>query len=189
MKNSNYTIKTINKGTAEHFLATNHYLSQQGNSVPSGVRYYGLIDEDKLIGVAIFSTMSSQNTAKGCFGLTDTNQQGFYEIRRLAVTDGSAAWFLSRCLAKFCADFDVKAIFGYVNPDFEDDAPYLENSFKAYGLTPKRSDFYEKLDDGSFLAHSRGKPEGAKGEWRPRPRKERLMRKYDESLTTTWKEG
>ena len=191
MNELKYEIKTINKGTAEYFLMQHHPLSQQGNSLRSGVRYYGMKDNDELIGVMTFSTMSSQNTAKGCFGLETTSQQGFYEIGRFAVdseyaVDGCAVWFFSECLARFVREFDVRAVFSYIDPDMEDGTPFLENGFRCYGLTPKRTDFYEKMEDSSFLKHSRGKPQNAVGEWRPRPRKHRLLRVYDSSLETKW---
>ena len=191
MKKETYKINAINKGTAEYFLMQHHPLSQQGNSLRSGIRYFGMTDNGKLIGVMTFSTMSSQNTAKGCFGLENTSQQGFYEIARFSVdseycTDGCAVWFFSECLKRFAREFDVRAVFTYIDPDIEDGTPFLENGFGCYGLTPKRTDFYEKMEDGSFLKHSRGKPQNAAGEWRPRPRKHRLLRVFDSSLETTW---
>ena len=191
MKNSNYEIKTINKGTAERFLMQHHHLSERGNSTPSGPRYYGLFHEDQIVGVTIFTTMSSQNTAKGCFGLNDTTQQGFYEIGRFAVdpdfdTDGCSTWFLTQCIERFRREFTVRALFVYNDPDLEDGTPFIENEFACYGLTPKRTDFYEQMEDGSFRKCSRGKPQGVEGEWRPRPRKHRLLRTYDNSLTTQW---
>ena len=192
MKKTDCEIKTINKGTAEYFLMQHHYLSQQGNSVRSGVRYYGLYCQNTLIGVMLFNTMSSQNTAKGCFGLESTNQQGFYEIGRFAVaitpdSDGCGIWFFAECVKRFCREFPVRALFGYIDPDLEDGTCFLENGFDCYGLTPKRSDFYEKMEDGSFMKCRRGKPSGVAGEWRPRPQKYRLLRVIDEELSPTWK--
>nr|MBQ8244019.1 hypothetical protein [Oscillospiraceae bacterium] len=191
MNELKYEVKTISKGAAEYFLMQHHHLSKQGNSVRSGVRYYGMTAQNKLIGVMTFTTMSSQNTAKGCFGLEDSSQQGFYEIGRFAVdleytANSCVAWFFAECLERFTREFDVRAIFSYIDPDSEDGTPFLENGFCCYGLTPKRTDFYEKMEDGSFLKHSRGKPQGVVGEWRPRPRKHRLLRVYDSSLESKW---
>lgn len=191
MKKTDCEIKQINKGTAEYFLMQHHHLSQQGNSVRSGVRYFGLYGETELIGVMIFNTMSSQNTAKGCFGLSTTDQSGFYEIGRFAVAitpdpDGCGTWFFSECVKRFCREFNVRALFGYIDPNLEDGTYFLENGFECYGLTPKRSDFYEKLEDGSYLKCRRGKPSGVAGEWRPRPQKHRLLRVIDEELSPCW---
>lgn len=191
MKNHEYEIKTINKGTAERFLMQHHHLSQQGNSIPSGPRYYGLFHKDQIIGVTIFTTMSSQNTAKGCFGLGDATQHEFYEIGRFAVAsnfdvNGCSTWFLSQCIARFQREFTVRALFVYNDPNLEDGTPFLENEFSCYGLTPKRTDFYEKLEDGSFRKCSRGKPQGVAGEWRPRPQKHRLLRIIDATLSARW---
>ena len=59
-------------------------------------------------------------------------------------------------------------------------------NFKYYGLTTQKTDFWFEQPDGSFIKHIRGKVKGAKGEWRPRPRKHRYLMVYDESLTPRW---
>ncbi len=69
MNKTNYEIKTITKTTADIFLV------QHGTPVRSGTRYYGLFHRNDLVGVAVFNGMSSQNTAKGCFGLENTTKR------------------------------------------------------------------------------------------------------------------
>lgn len=185
MSKTNYEIKTITKSTADIFLV------QHGIPVRSGTRYYGLFHRNGLVGVAVFNSMSSQNTAKGCFGLENTSQMGFYEVGRFVVdtahnVDGVPTLFLSECIERFCNELETKALFAYLDPAAEDSTPFTGNGFDCYGLTPRRSDFYEKLEDGSYKMHSRGKPQGVAGEWRPRPQKGRLLRIFDENLTATW---
>jgi hypothetical protein len=65
---------------------------------------------------------------------------------------------------------------------------YRACNFKYYGLTEKRSDFWIKQPDGSFIKHSRGKTKGVDGEWRERSRKHRFLLVYDRNLTVLWKE-
>ena len=185
MKKKDYETRTITKTAADIFLV------QHGTPVRSGTRYYGLFHQNDLVGAAVFNSMSSQNTAKGCFGLDDTSQTGFYEVGRFVVdaahkADATPTWFLSECIERFRNELETKAMFAYIDPVTEDSTPFTENGFGCYGLTPKRSDFYEKLDDGSYKMHSRGKPQGVAGEWRPRPRKGRLLRIFDETLTAQW---
>ena len=65
---TNYSIKKVSKTECEQILNKNHYLSKQGFSFRCG-QNYGLFLEDKLIGVAIFHTVSAWETVKGAFGL------------------------------------------------------------------------------------------------------------------------
>ena len=191
MNYSECNINTITRGTCEIFLAKHHYLSKQGNTFRSG-QYYGLVHEDKLIAVAVFNTMSSQATAKGCFGLDSNDQAGFFEIGRFAVdpdydTDSCAAWFLKECIRRFCDANKVRALFAYADPAYETGEVYLEAGFTCYGLTAKRTDFYAEQDDGSFIKQNRGQTKGVKGEWRPRSQKCRFLLVRDNTLHTKWK--
>jgi hypothetical protein len=73
---SDYEIKRVDKLSCKEFLLKHHYLSKQGFSFRSGYNY-GLFCGDKLIGVAIFHTVSAKETIKGCFGLDGNDQTGF----------------------------------------------------------------------------------------------------------------
>ena len=186
MKQTNYEIHTITKNTADIFLV------RHDSPVRSGTRYYGLYKDSTLAGVTVFNAMSSQNTTKGCFGLEGAAQTGFYEVGRFVVdsdhdVDGVPTWFLSECIKRFRIELETKALFAYIDPATEDSTPFTQNGFDCYGLTPKRSDFYEKLDDGNYKMHSRGKPQGVPGEWRPRPQKMRLLSVYAENLQPIWR--
>jgi hypothetical protein len=55
-------------------------------------------------------------------------------------------------------------------------------------LTDKKSDFWIKQPDGSFIKHSRGPIKGLEGEWRERSRKHRYLMVFDKSLNIYWKE-
>lgn len=191
MNYSEYRIDKTTRGVCECFLAKHHYLSQQGNTFRSGY-YWSLVHKDKLIGVVVFNTMSSQATAKGCFDLATNEQQGFYEIGRFCIdpdydTDGVAAWFLKESIRCFCADRDVRALFAYADPAYETGEVYVDAGFTCYGLTAKRRDFYAKQGDESYIKQSRGKTAGVDGIWQDRPRKKRFLLTYDDNLQTQWK--
>ena len=191
MNYSEYIVDKIKRGSCECFFAKHHYLSQQGDTFRNGY-YYGLTHENVLIAAVVFNTMSSQTTAKGCFGLETNEQQGFFEITRFAInpdydTDDLAAWFLKKSIARFCCEKEVRALFAYADPAFETGDVYIKADFTCFGLTAKRRDFYIKQDDGTFIKQNRGKTKGVEGEWRPRSQKLRFLLIRDVSLRTKWK--
>lgn len=191
MDYSKYNINTITRGACEIFLAKHHHLSKQGNTFRSG-QYFGLVHEDTLVAVAVFNTMSSQVTAKGCFGLDNNDQTGFFEIGRFAIdpdhdTNGCAAWFLKECIRRFCDVNKARALFAYVDPAYETGEVYIEAGFTCYGLTAKRTDFYAQQEDGSYIKKNRGQTKNCKGEWRARSQKLRFLLVRDSTLHTKWK--
>ena len=62
MNVENYRIERVEKKVCKEFLDKYHYLSRQGFSFRSGYNY-GLFEGDKLIGVAIFHTVSAWETS------------------------------------------------------------------------------------------------------------------------------
>ncbi len=56
------------------------------------------------------------------------------------------------------------------------------------GLQIKKTDFWIKQNDGTFLKHSRGKIKHLEGEWRKRSRKHRFVMLFDKILRMEWKE-
>ena len=114
MNMNNYRIEKVSKATCAEFLRKYHYLSKQGYSFRSGYNY-GLFEEDKLIGVAIFHTVSAWQTVKGCFGLLNKEQKGFWELGRLAMDPeckvrNLTSWFLSRAIRKLRQEIPVRAL-------------------------------------------------------------------------------
>lgn len=193
MKKENYSIKEITRAECTAFLNLHHYLSQQGNGYRSGF-IYGLIDETgKIVGVAVFHTVSAGETVMGCFGLAKNDQRGIWELGRFALDDnhhGSnmASWFLARCIRQLRKDTYVRALISYADAQYHTGTLYAAVNFKYYGLTSPRRDFYIKQADGTFKKQSRGKTKGVDGEWRPRTRKHRYLMIFDRKLHTHWKE-
>ena len=188
---SNYRIERIDKKSCEEFLLQHHYLSKQGHGFRTGYNY-GLFFEDKLIGVAIFHTVSAWETVRGCFGLEGKEQKGFWELGRLAMDSeykvrNATSWFLARAIKMLRKETEVRALISYADSDYHHGYIYQATNFKYYGLTAARSDFWVRQPDGSFKKQSRGKTKGVDGEWRARSRKHRYLLVYDKSLTTLWK--
>lgn len=188
---SKYDIKKVSKAECEQILSKNHYLSKQGFSFRCG-RNYGLFLEDKLIGVAIFHTVSAWETVKGAFGLEDKEQTGFWELGRLAI-DGEYAvknlnsWFVARCIRLLRAEENVRALISYADTAYHEGYIYQALNFAYYGLTAPKKDFWVKQKDGTYKKQSRGATKGVEGgEWRPRSRKHRYMMVFDPSLTVKW---
>lgn len=188
---TNYSIKKVSKTECEQILNKNHYLSKQGFSFRCG-QNYGLFLEDKLIGVAIFHTVSAWETVKGAFGLENKEQAGFWELGRLAI-DGEHAvknlnsWFVSRCIKLLRAEKNVRALISYADTEYHEGYIYQALNFKYYSLTAPKKDFWVKQDDGTYKKASRGaSSKNSTGEWRPRSRKHRYLLVFDKSLTVKW---
>lgn len=193
MDTNKYNIKKVSKAECEQILSKNHYLSKQGFSFRCG-RNYGLFLEDKLIGVAIFHAVSAWETVKGCFGLEDKEQKGFWELGRLAI-DGEYtvknlnSWFVARCIKLLRAEENVRALISYADTEYHEGYIYQALNFKYYGLTAKKNDFWVKQKDGTYKKQSRGATKGVEGgEWRPRSRKHRYLMVFDPTLTVKWKQ-
>lgn len=187
-----YTIKRVSKAECEQILSKNHYLSKQGFSFRCG-RNYGLFEKDKLIGVAIFHTVSAWETVKGAFGLEDKEQKGFWELGRLAIDSENnvknlASWFTARCIKLLRAEENVRALISYADTEYHEGYIYQALNFKYYGLTAPKKDFWVKQEDGTYKKLFRGATKGVKGEWRPRSQKHRYMMVFDPSLTVKWKQ-
>ena len=184
-------IKKQGTNKSKEFLAIHDEMAQNGASICNG-HCYGLYDADNTqVGVAVFHMVSSWQTVKGCFGLENKDQKGFWELGRLVMdedhdTDHCKSWFLIRCIDLLTAEVDVRAIFAYINPAVETGSYLPPAGFKYYGLTMPRTDFYAKQPDGTYKKQSRGKTSGIDGKWMPRPRKHRYLLTFDKRLRAEW---
>ena len=187
----NYQIKRVERKICTEFLSKHHYLAKQGHSHRSGTNY-GLFDEkDKLVGVAVFHGVSAWETVKGCFGLENKEQKGFWELGRFALDDehhgkNMASWFLARCIKQLRKETEVRALISYADSEVHNGGLYAAVNFKYYGLTAPKKDYWVKQDDGTYKKQSRGGTKGIDGEWRPRSRKHRYLLVFDNTLTVKW---
>lgn len=183
---SKYEIKKLGKKECSEFLAKYHYLSKAGAGFRSGFNF-GLFLNGELIGVAIFHTISARETLIGCFGLDGTDQRGFYELGRLAMSDAhrvknDTSWFLMRCVKMLRKETNVRALLSYADDLMHRGYIYQATNWEYYGLTDKKADFWILQEDGTYKKQSRGSTKGKAGEWRPRPRKHRYLMVFDKTL-------
>ena len=192
-----YIIQPISHKLADAFLVRHHYLAQQGNGFLSR-EAYGLFAElgGALLGVVTFSGISVIETLIGAFEGFDrtSDQSGFWELSRLAMVDDErkiqnlTSWFVSRCIKQLRKDRYVRAIISYADTDYHQGYIYQATNFRYYGLSPQKSDFFYKDENGEERQLWRGKASDKTGEWRQRSRKHRYMLVYDKSLKVRWKE-
>lgn len=185
---SEFTITQITKKQAASILDNYHYLKDISKTFKTGVNF-GLFYNGSLCGVCIFTGFPVPELAVGIFGLERNDQNGLYELSRLCLhpdiqksEHNIASWFVSRCIKELKTIENVRAILSYADTGFHTGIVYKACNFKYYGLTKKRSDFYIKQPDGSFVKHSRGKTKGIVGEWRPRSQKHIFCLVYDKKL-------
>lgn len=191
---SEYSIDLITKDQAKTILKKYHYLSSISRGFKSG-KNYGLIKNNEIVGVCIFTGFPVSELVQGMFGLPRTDQQGFFELSRLCLVPevqssehNITSWFVARAIRALRKSTDVRALLSYADDDFHGGTIYKALGFKYYGLTTPKKDFWFLLEDGTYKKHSRGKTKGIAGEWRPRSRKHRFLFVYDSKLEIRWEQ-
>ena len=201
---SDFYIDRVGKEEIKELLYTYHYLKDESKDFKSGYNYslYRKSFTDVLniggsVGCCVFSTLPVPEIAVGAFGLERNQQEGIYELSRLCIHPdiqkeeyNITSWFVSRCIRRFKKDATVRAILSYADNNHHSGIIYRACNFQYYGLTDKKSDFWIKQSDGSFVKHSRGPIKGLEGEWRERSRKHRYLMIFDKELKKklTWEE-
>ena len=150
-----YYIDTVSHDIADNFLKRHHYLAQQGNGFLSK-KNYGLFREDGVYcGVLTFGGISVIETLIGAFEGFErfSSQDGFWELTRLAMDDETkeknlTSWFVSRCIKDLRKTEYVRAIISYADSKYHHGYIYQATNFKYYGLSPIKSDFFEKIGGG-----------------------------------------
>lgn len=190
-----YEVGRISHQLANDFLKRHHYLAQQGNGFLGKVQYGLFRKNGEFAGVVVFAGISVIETLIGAFEGFErfSNQDGFWELTRLAMDDNTkqrnlTSWFLSRCIKRLRKEENVRAIISYADSKYHHGYIYQATNFKYYGLAPQKSDFFETLSGGATRQVWRGSVKGLKGEWIVRSRKHRYMLVYDKTLKIKWKE-
>jgi len=202
---SDYLIDRVGKEEIKELLYTHHYLKDESKDFKSGFNY-GLFKRSEwecplrignCIGACIFTGLPVPEIAVGAFGLERNQQEGIYELSRLCIhpdvqkeEHNITSWFVSRCIKRFKKDARVSCILSYADANHHLGTIYRACNFSYFGLTDKKSDFWIKQPDDSFIKHSRGSTKGVEGEWRERSRKHRYLMIFDKELKKrlTWKE-
>ena len=200
-----FYIDRVTKKELEPLLLTYHYLKDESKTFKSWYNY-GLFKHTDwecplniggCLGGIVFTSLPVPEIAVGAFGLERNQQENIYELSRLCIHPevqkeeyNITSWFVSRCIRRFKKDARVRCILSYADSSHHTGVIYRAANFKYYGLTDKKSDFWIKQPDGSFIKHSRGPTKGLDGEWRERSRKHRYLMIFDKELEKrlTWKE-
>jgi hypothetical protein len=199
---SDFYIDKVGKEEIKELLYTYHYLKDESKDFKSGFNYglyrnsfTDILNIGGCLGACIFTGLPVPEIAVGAFGLQRNQQEGIYELSRLCIHPdlqkeeyNITSWFVSRCIRRFKKDATVRAILSYATSSRHTGAIYRACNFTYYGLTDKKSDFWIKQPDGSFVKHSRGPTKGLDGEWRPRDRKHRFVLQFDKTLDIKWNE-
>ena len=201
---SDYHIDRVNKSEAAELLLRFHYLKDISKGFKCGYNYglyknndFCFMNLGGIQGVCIFTGLPVPEIAQGAFGLQRDEQDGLFELSRLCIHPDTqkeeyniTSWFVSRCIRRFKKDARVRAILSYADNDHHSGIIYRACNFQYYGLTDRKSDFWIKQLDGSFIKHSRGPIKGLEGEWRERSRKHRYLMIFDKELKKrlTWEE-
>ena len=202
---SDFYIDRVGKEEIKELLYTHHYLKDESKDFKSGFNY-GLFKRSEwecplrignCLGACIFTGLPVPEIAVGAFGLERNQQEGIYELSRLCIHPdvqkeeyNITSWFVSRCIRRFRKDARVSCILSYADANHHLGTIYRACNFSYFGLTDKKSDFWIKQPNGSFIKHSRGSTKGVEGEWRERSRKHRYLMIFDKELKKrlTWKE-
>ena len=170
-------VKPINKETASICYKRWHYLGNKGfiQIFGFGAYYDGVIQ-----GAISYHQPSAVETVKGLFN--DTNQNGIWEIGRLAMSNdcpkNSESRFIAISIKLLRKLTNVKAILTYADSGVGHVGTiYKASGFKYLGLTDKKSDFWI---DGKI--QERGKTKGIDGTWIPRSQKHKYIKIYDKSM-------
>ena len=198
-----YFIDKVKKCEVKDLLNTFHYLKDESKDFKVSPYSYGLFRSSTTdilhiggcLGVCIFTGLPVPEIAVGAFGLQRNEQEGLYELSRLCIHPdvqkeeyNITSWFVSRCIKRFRKDTKVKAILSYADASRHSGIIYRASNFSYRGMTDKKSDFWIKQPDESFIKHSRGPIKGLEGEWRERTRKHRFVLLFDKTLNILWNE-
>lgn len=189
-----FKLNILTKEECRPLLEEHHYLSGISKSFKSGFNV-GLIKNNTVVGVCIFTGFPVPELAKGMYGLDRSDQDGLFELSRLCLHPSAqsgehniASWFVSRSIKMLRKQNKVRAILSYADNDHHKGIVYRACNFIHYGLSAPKKDFWIKKNNGGFIKHSRGSIKGLDGEWRPRSRKRRYAITYDKSLSIRWEE-
>jgi hypothetical protein len=198
-----FYIDKVKKCEVKDLLNTFHYLKDESKDFKVSPYSYGLFRSSTTdilhiggcLGVCIFTGLPVPEIAVGAFGLQRNEQEGLYELSRLCIHPdvqkeeyNITSWFVSRCIKRFRKDAHPRVIISYADASRHSGIIYRASNFSYRGMTDKKSDFWIKQPDESFIKHSRGPIKGLEGEWRERTRKHRFVLLFDKTLNILWNE-
>lgn len=179
-----FTIKEITRTEAFSFVSKYHYLED----VKFLSQYnYGLFIDSKLLGVSTYIIPQGLNSVKGWIG-TNNKDTTILELSRLCLHPklnkcNASSYLLSNSM-KLLKTYDIKIIITLADSTRHAGSIYQVCNFTYYGLTAKKSDFYNI--DGSI--NKRGSTKDKNGVWLARSQKHRYAFKLDKSINVLYNE-
>ena len=181
----------IEKSDAKQFLFAYHYL---GRKEFRSTIIYGIYDDSKLLGVCVFQGLSVPETAIGAFGLQKTEQNGLFELGRLAMhptlNGGNyTSWFVSRCIKQLQQDVMVRAIISYADSSVGHIGSIYRACNALYcGMTVLKFDYIDPNTNKPkerFKSSEKGTAKNYEKRWRSQ--KHKYVWIFDPTLTLKWK--
>ncbi len=169
-----FKLEVIDKNRASGCYDKWHYLGSQGfiSTVDFGVTTNGY-----LWGCISFGSPNAK-VLKGYW--TPETQEGWFEIKRLALSDSlpknSESHTIAVAIRLLRKMFDVKGIVTYADSGVGHVGTiYKASGFKYLGLTALKSDFFE---EGATKPVQRGEVKHLTGEWRERTQKHLFIKSF-----------
>ena len=166
-------VRTIDKMTTSNFYRKWHYLGKTGfiSTINFGAYYDG-----ELVGAISYGSPNATEM-KGYFDRF--TQKGWWEIKRLAMTDGcpknSESRFIAISIHLLRKLYQVKGIVTLADDGVGHIGTiYKASGFTYLGLSAPKKDFYV----GGKIKQ-RGKTKGVIGEWRDRSRKHKFVKQFE----------
>lgn len=181
-----FEIVEISKSQARDLVMKYHYLGEKQFMY---IYAYGikLKESDELLGAAVFGTVGGTVALKGWFGL-DNKTTDILELTRLVMNPilnrTNATSYLLGNSMKELKKKKIRAVVSLADSTIHMGYIYQACNFKYYGLSDKKSDFYNV--DGRF--NQRGATRGHHGVWLPRSRKHRYCYIIDKNLKVLYEE-
>lgn len=205
-----FYIEQINKNVAYDFIKQHHYLGKAKffSNYSFGLFYK---KNNELVGCATYAPPQGISSLKGWFSLGNSTTN-VLELTRLCVLPqlngtNATSYLLGGTIKKFVGmnaeqkrrlhklgvpftekDWVCRAITTLATSDRHVGSIYQVCNFKYYGLTDKKTDFYEYVNDDEFRKNPRGETKDLQGVWLNRPRKHRYAYILDNSLKCNYEE-
>jgi len=183
-------LRRIEHSEAKPFLAAYHYLGAKGFRCK---HIYGLFDESNLVGVCVFHGLSAPETVVSAFGLCREDQNGFFELGRLAMHPSlnggnHTSWFIAKAIKALRHAEPTRAIISYADAS----AGHMGSVYRASnafycGVTAPKYDYIDPKTNKPKERFKKGEKGTAKNYMRrDRPQKHRYVWLFDETLTLKW---
>ena len=165
-------VEVINKEMAHNIFRRWHYLGETDfiSTIDFGASF-----DNRCVGALSFGSPN----AKELYPYFDRHtQEGWYEIKRLAMEDecpkNSESRFIGIAIKLLRKAVKVRGIITYADSGVgHEGIIYRATGFEYKGLTDKKSDFWV---NGAI--QQRGKTKGIYGEWKPRSQKHLYVKVY-----------